>query len=185
MAHLSNETLGKVIFGQPTNKELEVVVSYLKKYLYDPKDPDRDFEQAAIDVIVKVRESNRDRKNIEKMKAYLVRAAVNRSVDLNRKSSVESEEQFTDDLSCSVPAFDDQVLDRAEHDEMIQLICSKLSKEESELFLNYFLREVPLKNIAETLKIKESTLKTKVYRLRQKVIKIFQDLDLRSAPNNL
>ncbi|MGO4889923.1 RNA polymerase sigma factor [Anaerobacillus sp. MEB173] len=116
---------------------------------------------------------NIDGINSKAFKSWLYKVAINQYYDLCRKNNRRSIIEFEDYLLESEENHLEDAIIKQETKEEYEKVLSKLKPLERKLIKMKYDDEFSYKEISEHLKLKESNVKTYLYRARQKLTKIF------------
>lgn len=126
-----------------------------------------DAEDITQEVFIKMVKSIKSIRDTSLFKAWLYRIAVNKITDHYRKKAVLSifvNQQKTEDEYSSLYENQSDSLMKKEFYAKLFDFTRTLSKREKEIFLLRFIDQLSIKEIAETLRKGESTVKTHLYR---------------------
>lgn len=126
-----------------------------------------DAEDITQEVFIKMVKSIKSIRDTSLFKAWLYRIAVNKITDHYRKKAVLSifvNQQKTEDEYSSLYENQSDSLMKKEFYAKFFDFTRTLSKREKEIFLLRFIDQLSIKEIAETLRKGESTVKTHLYR---------------------
>ncbi|MEO0270315.1 MAG: sigma-70 family RNA polymerase sigma factor [candidate division WOR-3 bacterium] len=156
------------------NKEKEFEIIYKKfskdvySYLLFLSLSREEAEDILQDVFIKFWKLFDRLKNLENIKAYLLKMARNRLIDLKRKEKklkfVELNEEIFD-FKCEDP------VDKIKKIEFVKKILENLEEEEREIIILRFYENLKFKEISEILSINENTLRVKYLRILEKIRK--------------
>jgi len=151
------------------NKELNEVYRFLLK-LRIPKEDAQDLVQETAYKYLKYEDSI----NIKKVKSWLTRVALNLHHDQYRKNKrlqygfeMENFQSFRDD-------FPEEILITNENNQEIEHVLKKLKPQYRELLLLKYQFDLKYEEISELLDMKLGTIKTSLYRARQKFIEEYR-----------
>ncbi|MDM8525597.1 RNA polymerase sigma factor [Desulfococcaceae bacterium HSG8] len=134
-----------------------------------------DAEDLTQDIFVQMFKNLRSLKDAGRFRAWLFRIALNRIRDFYRKKSVMAfwgttvefdDTDHSDAVPHETPA--DKLIMEKEFLNQLNQFTDKLSKMEREVFILRFIDHLGIREIADTLKKGESTIKTHLYRALKK-----------------
>ncbi len=156
------------------NKEKEFEIIYKKfskdvySYLLFLSLSREEAEDILQDVFIKFWKLFDRLKNLENIKAYLLKMARNRLIDLKRREKnikfVELNEEIFD-IKSEDPA------DKIKKIEFVKKILENLEEEEREIIILRFYENLKFREISEILSINENTLRVKYLRILEKIRK--------------
>jgi RNA polymerase sigma-70 factor (ECF subfamily) len=144
-----------------------------------------DAEDLTQDVMLKAYKNIGRLKSPEVFRSWLYRIAVNRVRDYYRKKQFRSlfgmvsmdDDSFHESAQMAVPPEAEGGISRKDFWRQIEQMLSAFSRMEKEVFLLRFLDQMTIKEISETLKKNESTIKTHLYRALGKAKEMAGNLD--------
>ncbi|MEO0255447.1 MAG: sigma-70 family RNA polymerase sigma factor [candidate division WOR-3 bacterium] len=153
-------------------KELEIIYKKFSKdvysYLLFLSLSREEAEDILQDVFIKFWKLFDRLKNLENIKAYLLKMARNRLIDLKRREKnikfVELNEEIFD-IKSEDPA------DKIKKIEFVKKILENLEEEEREIIILRFYENLKFREISEILSINENTLRVKYLRILEKIRK--------------
>lgn len=112
-------------------------------------------------------------KSESKLNSWLTKVLINKCNDLMRKNKIYN---FVYDYN-EIDTYADR---RDEFENLIThidiyMIINKLNDEDKVIFLMYYSRNYTIKEISKILDTKENTIKTKISRVKKKIIKILEE----------
>lgn len=148
------------------------VYRFALSYLLKDKDSVEDVVQETFLVLY-----NKYRKGeeIEHIKAFLFKTANNYIKKKLREISRNSKNVSIDEIT-EIPSQSEDLDERLTFEEYSNQISEALSVRDAELFRLRYIENYSLEEIAASLKISVSAAGTRVYRLRNRLIKIIEDI---------
>lgn len=145
------------------NMIFRLAMTYLKNI--------QDAEDITQDVFIKLFKYKKTFRTVEDEKAWLIRVTINASKDLLKSAWFRK----------TVPIAEDLVFEDQKHNDLFYAVHQLETKYRSVVHL-YYYEDYSMKEIAKILRIKESTIQTRLYRARKQLENILdRDNNLSSA----
>lgn len=155
-----NENNFPEVFDKYKNTVYSVIFNYLRN-----ADDSNDILQ---DVFVKLLQNTTEYENDEHLKAWLIRVAINMSINFLKSRNRFSDEEVSDEI----PTYD-----KTDDDTLANIVMSLPEKYSTVIHLFYY-EDYPIKDIASILKIPEATVKIRLKRGREQLKNLLGKEDL-------
>lgn len=155
-----NENNFPEVFDKYKNTVYSVIFNYLRN-----TDDSNDILQ---DVFIKLLQNQTEYENDEHLKAWLIRVAINMSINFLKTRSKFSDEEVSDEI----PTYD-----KTEDNTILDIVMSLPEKYRTVIHL-YYYEDYPIKDIASILEIPEATVKIRLKRGREQMKKLMGKEDL-------
>ena len=134
-------------------------------------------EDAAQEVFVKCYQALSSYNNRASFATWLYRITYNHAIDTvkknNRKSHVEKGDGGAGQSEMENHSFDEKI-DLKDVRVLLKDAIHRLSADDQVIVILYYYDELPLRDIAEIMGIKENNVKIKLYRIRSKLLELLQ-----------
>ncbi|MDF2878396.1 MAG: sigma-70 family polymerase sigma factor [Clostridia bacterium] len=133
-----------------------------------------DLEELCADVFISVWKKRKNLKDCESLKPYLAQIARNTAISRLRKSN-RIIIPFDDTLQNISKESFDRLTDIKEQSEIINEAVADFKEPEREIFIRFYFFGEKIKKISNRLALHPATVKTKLYRCRKHLKKIFEE----------
>lgn len=160
------------LFKEAYKKYYTDVYRFCLSYLLNDRASVDDCVQEVFIVLYKKYKSG---ESVEYIKAFLFKTAENFIKKKLRQNSRDSKNVSIDEI-IEIPSQTDDMDERLTFEEYSRQISAALSDRDAELFRLRYIEERSLEEIAEILKLSLTTVGTRTYRLRKRLVLIIKDI---------
>lgn len=160
------------------NLLLENIIKDFSNYIYSIARnsyyslSDEDIEEIAIDVLFTIWKNQEKLDINKKMSSYI--AGITRNLVKKKYRNVKINVNI-DDYEEQLIDFDNIELQYTEKENMLKYIDCLIKDEDKKIFIYYYYNEKTIKDISKETNMSESKIKSKLFRIRKKIKKIFKE----------
>lgn len=153
---------------------LEKYKNYIRKVIINNSNgmlKNEDIEDVESEVYEKIWQNREKLLHVKSVKNYIV--AITKNVTKDKIKEViknETEVEITDEI-CSVEDNVENIYENKEAKALIEKELSKLSEDEQDIFIRFYIKDESTKTIAREKKMSDSNVRVKLHRIRNKLQK--------------
>jgi len=164
------------LFEQIVLKYQNLVYTVCLNVLKNPHDAENTAQETFLSMFLDITERSKNIKNIKNIdnfKSWLCKIAVNKSIDLKRKSdkAIKNETSFElSEFEINDGADVETQIEHKERFEKLNIIISNIPEKYANSIKAFYFEQMSVKEIAKYYKLPEKTIETHLYRAK-KIIK--------------
>ena len=158
------------LFEQIVLKYQNLVYTVCVNILKNPQDAENTAQETFLSAYMHISENPKNIKDINNLKSWLCRIAVNKSIDMKRKSYkiIKNEETF-ELLEYEISdksSVENQII-KKERIEKLNAVISNIPEKYANTIKAFYFEQMSVKEIAKYYKLPEKTVETHLYRAKK------------------